>query len=108
MPSTHGRVGLSAEQVHNKSETEDTPIAMVMSQELACRFLVTDTIRQTLVSRRSVRGGHNSGIEVWKLMREVGDMKKSLKTVTGLSQRGSINSHVNSGSTQEVGQAVTD
>ena len=61
---------------------------MVMSQELAYRFLVTDTIRQTLVSRRSDRGGHNSGIEIWKLMREVGDMKKSLKTVTGLSQRG--------------------
>ena len=86
LPSTHGPVALSAEQVSKKKkETEDTPVAMETRREPA----LSDTIRQTLVSRRSDRGRHNSGIEVWELMRDVGGMNKSLNTVTGMSQRGS-------------------
>ena len=41
-----------------------------------------------LLKRRSDRGCHTSGIEVWKLMRELGGMNKSLNKVTGVSQRG--------------------
>ena len=70
LPSTRGRVALSAEQVQKKPETGDTPVAMDTRQELAHRLRRCDTIQQTLVSRRSDRGRHNSGVEVWKLMRE--------------------------------------
>ena len=45
-------------------------------------------MRKTLVARRSDRGRHNSGLEVRKLMRELGHMNKSLNTLTGVSQRG--------------------
>ena len=47
-----------------------------------------DTIRLTLASRRFDRCRNPYGIEVWKLMRELGDMNNSLNTVTGVSQRG--------------------
>ena len=83
LPSTHGRVALSTEQVQEKPET-----VMDMRQEPAHRLRRSDTARQTPVLRRSDRGRHNSRIEVWKLMRELGDMNKSLFTLTGVSQRG--------------------
>ena len=79
LPSTHGRVALSAGKVQ-KTETEDTPVSMETRQELAHRFRLKDTTRQTLVSRRSDRGRDISRLEVWKLLRELGDMNKSLNT----------------------------
>ena len=48
---------------------------MRVSQEPAHRFRLRDTIRQILVSKRFDSGRHNSGIEVWKLMRVLGDMR---------------------------------
>ena len=78
---------------------------MDAKQEPVHRLRCGDTIRQTLESRRSDRSRHNSGIEVWKLLRELGDVIKSLNTATGATQLDSINSREICGSTQKINES---
>ena len=69
-----------------KQRTHQSPLTR--NKNLPMDFGAVAPCDGLLLLRRSDRGCHNSGIEVWILMCELGDMNKSLNAVTGVSQRG--------------------
>ena len=90
LPSTHGRVALSAEQ--SAKETRNRGHCCHGHEARACEFIdpvgMAPRRDRFLLRKRSDHGLHTSGIEFLKLMRELRDMSKSLNAVTGVSQRG--------------------